>query len=780
MELFTRNVNSAFRELVGLFARKGQFTGQDSLSMRGLYRDIPIVAESSRNGNVLRIEEPVTIFYSHPRERVLFNAARDANPFALLYEALWMLAGRNDLTPLTYYTKQFAEYSDDGTTLNGAYGWRWRHHITEKERDRGPVVDPEEWVDQLDILVAHLKAQPDSRRAVLAMWNVENDLLKIGGPVRCDFGNCLGRGWQYTTAAEGKKRLDAYQDSEGNWKLPCHRCGGKGVLPGVNGSKDVCCLAAEVKFRSPEGDVSISELAGRFQTQQGYKFPVYAVDTTTGDQRLCWMTNAWRTGIRPVKRVVFDDGSSVRMTTDHKVFRKKKLFEGKRCVGVNIEEVCVGDLSVGDHLLATLSENSHCRLSPGGYRYFKRNVFQNTNRRNMILEHREYVSLFETLVDYREGKSIHHRNGVKTDNRIENLVQLDNSEHFRIGKEGQDNPHCHMSPEQKAARGQKHSASIRKRFAAMTPEERSQEKLDAIARRTVEEQLRVKENRSAGAKRMYEDMPPEVRSVIATSKIDRTEEQWEILRAWQSSRSNHKIVAIEDGGYAPVYDFTVPGRHNAVLSNGILVHNCNLNVMFSLRRRWPKVDLPGEDTFLDMTVTNRSNDLVWGLLGANYVCFSFLQEYMAARLGVEVGRYTHFTNNLHAYDWNFKPKEWLGDIGIGGIRDPYTETPGALWGKEGRPIPLVSNVETFEAEVREFVEQFSGKQQVEDLADHWDEPFLRDVAQPMMVAWACHKVKDYHGAFACCAGIEAPDWGIACESWMRRRAERHERKGTKA
>jgi hypothetical protein len=38
-----------------------------------------------------------------------------------------------------------------------------------------------------------------------------------------------------------------------------------------------------------------------------------------------------------------------------------------------------------------------------------------------------------------------------------------------------------------------------------------------------------------------------------------------------------------------------------------------------------------------MTVTNRSNDLCWGMLGANYVHFTILQEYLAARLGV-VGR----------------------------------------------------------------------------------------------------------------------------------------------
>jgi hypothetical protein len=52
---------------------------------------------------------------------------------------------------------------------------------------------------------------------------------------------------------------------------------------------------------------------------------------------------------------------------------------------------------------------------------------------------------------------------------------------------------------------------------------------------------------------------------------------------------------------------------------------------------------------LDMTVCNRSNDAVWGALGANAVHFSILQEYMAVRIGVKVGRYWQVTNNLHLY-----------------------------------------------------------------------------------------------------------------------------------
>jgi hypothetical protein len=42
---------------------------------------------------------------------------------------------------------------------------------------------------------------------------------------------------------------------------------------------------------------------------------------------------------------------------------------------------------------------------------------------------------------------------------------------------------------------------------------------------------------------------------------------------------------------------------------------------------------------LDMTVFNRSNDMVWGAYGANAVHFSILQEYIACALGLKVGAY---------------------------------------------------------------------------------------------------------------------------------------------
>lgn len=123
------------------------------------------VKEGSRNGPVLVSPGPVITEYLKPIERVLFSQTRDANPFFHLMEALWMIAGRNDLAWVQQFNSRFSEFSDDGTTLHAAYGHRWRHW---KGNDR--------WEDQLNQLVNLMKREPNTRRAVLAMWDPTRDL----------------------------------------------------------------------------------------------------------------------------------------------------------------------------------------------------------------------------------------------------------------------------------------------------------------------------------------------------------------------------------------------------------------------------------------------------------------------------------------------------------------------------------------------------------------------------------------------------------------------------
>lgn len=137
------------------------------------------MGRNSRNGPVLLASSPVTTRYEFPTERVVFWPERDANPFLHLYESLWMLAGRNDVEPLKRYTQQFDHYSDDGVTLHGAYGHRWRHWQTNIDNDSLGF-------DQLPLIADALRNNPDDRRCVLTMWDPARDLGKAGKDVPCN------------------------------------------------------------------------------------------------------------------------------------------------------------------------------------------------------------------------------------------------------------------------------------------------------------------------------------------------------------------------------------------------------------------------------------------------------------------------------------------------------------------------------------------------------------------------------------------------------------------
>ncbi len=127
--------------------------------------------ERTRNGVVYRAKTPVTTVYEKPKERVLFWEERDANPFFHFMEGLWMLTGRNDLDFVKGYARNMKNYSDDGETLWGAYGWRWRSYFGK---------------DQLKIIIDRLKAEPEDRRCVLQMWDAKEDLNRDGKDVPCN------------------------------------------------------------------------------------------------------------------------------------------------------------------------------------------------------------------------------------------------------------------------------------------------------------------------------------------------------------------------------------------------------------------------------------------------------------------------------------------------------------------------------------------------------------------------------------------------------------------
>jgi hypothetical protein len=171
---------------------------------------------------------------------------------------------------------------------------------------------------------------------------------------------------------------------------------------------------------------------------------------------------------------------------------------------------------------------------------------------------------------------------------------------------------------------------------------------------------------------------------------------------------------------------------------------CNTHIYFRIQKR-----------YLNMTVCNRSNDLVWGALGANAVHMSILHEYVANAVGVNIGEYHQFTNNLHVYEG------WV---------DKFSKFP-SRWYMDNPSFPRwefsPDNLKILEAE--QFVEQ----------GLDFEEPYrcriIRDNAVPMLQAWTEYKTNDdLHLALHHARSIHDLDWQTACVQWLNRRLEKRD------
>jgi len=143
----------------------------------------------SRAGDVKLIDGPVTTLYLNPLERVMFHPERDCNPFFHFMEGLWMIAGRNDVAWISQFSSNIGQFSDDGETFHGAYGYRWINHFAKKqftgddENPHGEVYVP---FNQLECVAEMLRENPDERRAVVSMWSAEDDLGRQGKDLPCN------------------------------------------------------------------------------------------------------------------------------------------------------------------------------------------------------------------------------------------------------------------------------------------------------------------------------------------------------------------------------------------------------------------------------------------------------------------------------------------------------------------------------------------------------------------------------------------------------------------
>lgn len=141
------------------------------LAMLHLSQTESVRAISPRGTPTIEYPTPVSTTYRAPRERVLFNPARHANPFFHLMESLWILDGGEDVAWLAFFNSRMREYSDNGLVFHGAYGYRLRYSFG---------------FDQLTTIRELFAKDIDTRRAVLSIWNPVLDLGTNSKDIPCN------------------------------------------------------------------------------------------------------------------------------------------------------------------------------------------------------------------------------------------------------------------------------------------------------------------------------------------------------------------------------------------------------------------------------------------------------------------------------------------------------------------------------------------------------------------------------------------------------------------
>lgn len=151
-----------------------------TITVRNVNHALPVALALLRDNGIevaprgkptLEIASPVTTVYQRPLERVLFSKLRNANPFFHLFESMWILAGRQDVEFLSFFNSRISQYSDDGEVFHAPYGHRLLNY-------RG--------VNQVNRAIAMLIKDPDSRRAVLCIWDPLRDLNAESSDIPCN------------------------------------------------------------------------------------------------------------------------------------------------------------------------------------------------------------------------------------------------------------------------------------------------------------------------------------------------------------------------------------------------------------------------------------------------------------------------------------------------------------------------------------------------------------------------------------------------------------------
>ena len=146
---------------------------------RNMHQIIPqalelLLQEGDPRGHMTENSEPVSMMVTAPAERLSYGTGYDLNPFAALFNALWVIGGRNDVEFLSRFDSYQTSKSDDGQTLHGAYGRRVREHF--QPEPEGDETFPIHGIDQLKSVIMMLRNNPGHKAAVISLWDAGADM----------------------------------------------------------------------------------------------------------------------------------------------------------------------------------------------------------------------------------------------------------------------------------------------------------------------------------------------------------------------------------------------------------------------------------------------------------------------------------------------------------------------------------------------------------------------------------------------------------------------------
>ncbi|MBO9049523.1 thymidylate synthase [Curtobacterium flaccumfaciens] len=216
------------------------------------------------------------------------------------------------------------------------------------------------------------------------------------------------------------------------------------------------------------------------------------------------------------------------------------------------------------------------------------------------------------------------------------------------------------------------------------------------------------------------------------------------LRNWHGIDQVARVVAILNGE---------PSSRRAVMSLFDPAEDYQLSRDVPCTN-WLSLSIRGG--VLDMAVTVRSNDLIWGFSGINTIEWSMLHEMTAAWTGTKVGSVTYFIESLHVYNRHIARTERM--LAMAADAAPRAAARAAF------ATPLAELPTVFEAWFA-LESRIRAGEDVGELLEQFPDPLLGDCLRMLAGYWHIH-----HGADATMEAFDAvrlPDHLRAAEAWLR-------------